>query len=340
MDGTNGQTHPNEISNRFCSYYTNVGHEFAAKIPPSKNSSMSYMKGNFAQSLFFEPVDEDEVSKILKRLKPKKSTGYDNISAQLLKNFTNELALPISMIINSSLSSGIVPDCMKLAKFVPVYKSKGDAQHFTNYRPISLLPVLSKILEKVVHKRLYAYLRKYEILNKSQYGFRNSHSTTDAITELTSHILHNYDQRKFTLSVFLDLSKAFDTIDHNTLLKKLYHYGIRGIALDWFKSYLIRKQYVQYKDSYPHTQDLTCGVPQGSFLGPLLLTLYTNDLPECLSNTKSLLLVDDTTMYLSGNCHKTIFSKMRCDISELNEWFRAYMLSLNISKTKDVGHFL
>ncbi len=253
-------TNPMDISNGFCSYFTNVGHDFAAKIPTSKNSPMSYMRDNFMQSFFFEPVDVEEITNILKRLKPKKSSGYDNISAHLLKNFTNELALPISIIVNSSLCSGIVPDCMKLAKIVPVYKQKGDAQLFTNYRPISLLPVLSKILEKVVHKRLYDYLIKNKILNKSQYGFRNQHSTTDAITELVSHILHNFDQRKFTLSVFLDLSKAFDTIDHNTLLKKLYHYGIRGIALDWFKSYLVRKQFVTYKDCCSNIRDLTCGV--------------------------------------------------------------------------------
>ncbi len=329
-------TNPNEIANHFCSYYTNVGHEFAAKIPSSKNSAMSYMKGNFVQSLFFEPVDEDEIKKILQSLKPKKSVGYDNISAHLLKQLSSEIALPISTIINSSLSSGIVPECMKLAKIVPIYKSKGDSQLFTNYRPISLLPVLSKLLEKVVHKRLYEYLIKYDILNKSQYGFRNSHSTTDAITELASHILQNYDKREFTLSVFLDLSKAFDTINHNTLLKKLHHYGIRGIALDWFKSYLVRKQFVKYKDYQSATQDLTCGVPQGSVLGPLLFILYTNDLPSCLSNSKSLLFADDTTIYLSGNCRKYMSSKMKADISELIEWFRANKLSLNINKTNFV----
>ena len=329
-------TNPHDISNAFCSYYTNVGHEYAAKIPTSKNSPMSYMKDNFVQSLFFEPVDEGEITKILRQLKPKKSSGYDNISAHLLKYFTKELAVPLSIIINSSLSSGIVPDCMKLAKIVPVYKQKGDAQLFTNYRPISLLPVLSKVLEKVVHKRLYEYLVKNKILNKSQYGFRTLHSTTDAITELVSHILHNFDQRKFTLSVFLDLSKAFDTIDHNTLLKKLYHYGIRGIALDWFRSYLERKQFVKYKDCCSDIKDLTCGVPQGSVLGPLLFILYTNDLPSCLSNSKSLLFADDTTIYLSGDCRKAMFSKMKADISELIEWFRANKLSLNISKTNSV----
>lgn len=163
-----------------------------------------------------------------------------------------------------SFSQGIFPDLLKIAKICPIYKAKNN-QEFTNYRPISLLPSFTKIFEKTVHKRLYAYLIRKQILYESQYGFRIGHSTTNAISELTYAILKGFNENKFTLSVFLDLSKAFDTIDHNILLHKLEYYGIRGIALEWFKSYLSnREQYVEFKNTKSYRKPISCGVPQGS----------------------------------------------------------------------------
>ena len=205
------------------------------------------------------------------------------------------------MLINKSFETGIFPDLLKLAKIVPIYKAK-DNKVLTNYRPISLLQILSKIFEKVVHKRLYDYMFKNEYLYCSQYGFREKHSTSNAVTELYSNILRGFENRETTLSVFLDLSKAFDTIDHNILLNKLEHYGIRGIALHWFQSYLSnRKQYVHYKCSDFKVCEVSCWVPQGSVLGPLLFIIYTNDLPNSLDACKSILFADDTTVYISGN---------------------------------------
>ena len=330
-------TDPNTISNEFCKYYSSIGNTFASKIPDSKYGSERFLKGNFPHSLFLQPTDSDEIMKIICNLKNKKSYGFDGISSSIFKNFAHELSSPISEIFNMSISSGIVPDIMKIAKVIPVYKSKGDAKLFTSYRPISLLPVLSKLLEKIIHKRLYSFLVKHNILYESQYGFRNSHSTINAVSELTSHILENFDKRKMTLSVFLDLSKAFDTIDHNILLKKLTHYGIRGISHDWFRSYLQnRQQYVQYKSYHSVSHNVDCGVPQGSVLGPLLFILYTNDLPNCLSKTKSILFADDTTIHVSGINKKSLFTDMKTDIAELIEWFRANKLSLNLTKTNYV----
>ena len=144
---------------------------------------------------------------------------------------------PISVLVNISLRSGIFPDIYKIAKVVPIYKSK-NKEDIGNYRPISLLPTLSKILEKIMHKRTFNFLQKSKILYSSQYGFRSKHSTNDAIAELISNVTENLEDKYSTLCMFLDLSKAFDTIDHNILLNKLSHYGIRGISLDWFRSYL------------------------------------------------------------------------------------------------------
>ena len=168
----------------------------------------------------------------------------------------------------------------------------------------------------------------------SQYGFRPRHSTTQAVNELVDDIATSFENKKHTLSVFLDLSKAFDTIDHDILLKKLEWYGVRGLALEWFRSYLTnRKQYVQYKDSKSSTNIIPCGVPQGSVLGPLLFIIYTNDLPNCLTNCKAILFADDTTLYNSSPDIKHLYSSINSELDSLTEWFRANKLSLNVSKT-------
>jgi len=166
-----------------------------------------------------------------------------------------------------------------LAKVVRIYKAK-ENYIFYNYRPVSLLPCISKSLEKLIHKRLYNFLIKYNILYKSQYGFRLKHSTINAVTEPCYNIVNSFVNNQCTLAVCLDLSKAFDTINHQTLLNKLAYYGVRGVALERFSNYLKnRKQYVEYKNCRSQTQEIVCGVPHGPVLGPLLFIIYTNDLP-------------------------------------------------------------
>ena len=255
----------------------------------------------------------------------KETSNVPNIGNSFCKFFTNV-----------GKSTGRFPDLLKIAKVVPIYKSK-DKKDLTNYRPISLLPIFSKIFEKVVHKRLYKFLEKYDILYGSQYGFREGHSTLNAVTEFVSDVLKGFNDRKMTLSVFLDLSKAFDTIDHDILLHKLNYYGIRGLALEWFKSYLYqRKQFVQYKNFDSETLQIECGVPQGSVLGPLLFIIYTNDLPKSVNFSKTILFADDTTIYSTGSDKNVLFRQIKEDLTSLIDWFRANKLSLNISKTNYV----
>ncbi len=172
------------------------------------------------------------------------------------------------------------------------------------------------------------------ILYNKQYGFRPNHSTVNAVTNFVADILISNEEKKYTVSVLLDLSKAFDTIDHNILLTKLEYYGIRGIALEWFRSYLShRTQYVDYKSVNSSSLEISCGVPQGSVLGPLLFIIYTNDLPHSLIHSKCILFADDTTVYSSSPNIKDVVSSVENDLSILHDWFCANKLSLNVNKT-------
>ena len=324
---------PDKISNGFCNYFANVGKSLASKIPIINKSATSYISRDVQHSLFLSPTDRIEISDIISKIKNKTSSGYDHLSNALIKEIHNQITEPLTTIVNKSLEAGYVPNEMKIAKIIPVFKSK-EKVHFSNYRPISLLPTLSKILEKVVYKRLYKFLLQNNILFNSQYGFRSGHSTSDAVAELVSSILFGFDNKEMTLAVFLDLSKAFDTVDHKILLDKLERYGIRGTALDWFRSYLSdRKQFVQYKTARSSASDIEYGVPQGSVLGPLLFIIYINDLNNCLDLCKAILFADDSTVYITGKNKKLLFFQMKKELLSLIEWFQVNKLSLNLIKT-------
>ena len=240
-------TNPDEIADAFNSYFTNIGPQLATKIRNKHvNSNFSkFLPPKFEKSLFFTPTDEEEVLKIVRCLKPSRSSGHDEISVNLLKKIILQLTKPLTYIFNISLSSGKCPNSLKIAKVVPVFKRKDDASLLTNYRPISLLPSISKILEKIIHKRLYIFLQVNGLLIPNQFGFRKGHSTDLAIIQLLDKITESFANKEHLIGIFMDLSKAFDTIDHDILIYKLKRYGVHGLALSWIIDYLIENNIIQ-----------------------------------------------------------------------------------------------
>ena len=332
VDG-NKTDDPATMAESFNNFFVNLGPDLANKIPDSQTEFHTFLKNRTSQSLFFEPVVDEEIKIIINNLNNKKGSGYDGITNFLLKNVVNEIISPLTYILNQSLSNGKVPDKMKIAKVVPIFK-KGHKESLNNYRPISLLTTISKILERLVYKRTLKFLIDYNILSNSQFGFRKQHSTTHALLTFVDKVAHAIDNFEHTIGVFLDFSKAFDTINHEILLYKLNHYGIRGRALEWFKDYLTnRKQFVNIKGHDSQYKLISCGVPQGSLLGPLLFILYINDLQNSSHILSFICFADDTNLFLSHRNPNTLINQLNNELKFVQSWIHANKLSLNIEKT-------
>lgn len=265
-------------------------------------------------------------------MKPKSSRGFDNMSNNLLKNIKYEIADYLTNFVNEMFKKGEFPDSLKIAKIVPIYK-KGDIHKFENYRPISLLSSISKVFERVIHDQIYTYFTESHLLYTSQYGFRTQHSTEYAALELLDKIIIDMDQGNIPINIYMDLSKAFDTVDHSILLLKLKHYGIGKEALKLLTNYLSNRiQYVTFNSYSSSKMHVKSGVPQGSILGPLLFIIYVNDIVNVTKAFTPLIYADDITLY--ANINSTNINILNNELYSISNWLKMNKLSLNINKTK------
>lgn len=324
---------PKEMSEVFNEHFTSIGNKLAEKIIPPNKSYKEFLKPA-ATSFSISPPDSETVCKLLRGLDVSKAVGLDNIPNRLLKIASDIVGPSLCMIFRKSVESGIFPEEWKLAKVTPVFK-KGERTDVNNYRPISVVPTIAKIFEKIIHDQLYSYLNVNELLAPCQSGFRSMHSTTTALLEATNTWSLNIDNGLLNGVIFIDLKKAFDTINHEILISKLSNYGLDMNSLGWFKSYLSdRAQRCTVNGNLSEPRVVSCGIPQGSNLGTLLFLTYINDLPNCLSTATSRMYADDTNISFEGTSVQEIEEQMNNELQNINVWLRANKLSLNVAKTE------
>ena len=262
-----------EISNEFNEFFTNIGKNLESKLIKTDCTFDSFLTYPNIENIYMEPATEDEVKKIIQEMDPNKSNGPYSFPTKLLKLIANIISKPISEVINISMTTGTFPDILKTTEVIPIF-NKRDRHSCNDYRPISLLSNINKIFEKIIHQRTYKFLDDCKVFFAHQFGFRHKHSTDQALFKITELIRKAIDNKKIACGVFIDLQKAFDTVNHKILLEKLKHYGIRGNAYRLFESYLSKRyQYVSINGNLSEKLLITHGVPQGSVLGPLLFII-------------------------------------------------------------------
>ena len=326
-------TDKKQIVDNFNKYFVNVGASLANNIQKSDINPTSYISNTIMESMYAPNVNETEIIRIIQNLKSS-SPGWDNVSVKVIKHTYHSYIEPLKHLMNLSLIDGVFPNELKIAKIIPIYK-QGNYMHMSNYRPVSVLPIFSKILERIMYNRILSFINKHDILYKYQFGFRKGHSTNLALIYLIDKISSAANDNEYIIGTFLDFRKAFDTVNYSILLQKLYKYGIRGVCHKWFCSYLYqRQQYVTYNNEISSKLIVTCGVPQGSILGPILFLLYINDLVNVSALLFPILFADDTNIFISGKNLRQLVSTLNSELEKVVEWLQVNKLSLNVNKTQ------
>ena len=323
------------IANEFGNFFSNIGIKVQNSVKNRCQQVQEYIIcDNRGESfeLAFDPCTSDELLKIIKSLKSN-SAGVDGLSLRAFKAIMHYILPCLLFIINLSLEKGIFPDQLKVAKVIPLHKG-GPKKEIENWRPISILPLFSKLLEKVVHKRLYSFLQANDLLSETQFGFRKGHSTTNALQQLIESINSGMDRGETPLSIFIDIRKAFDTVDFQTLLSRMESLGVRGKCLKWFESYLTgRSLKVVLNDVGSAAFPVTCGVPQGSVLGPLLYLIYVDLMRLYLKDVCLTSFADDTVLTVFASSVKDLVRKANLALERLEIFTSLSLLCVNVRKT-------
>jgi len=324
-------------ANSLNQYFTDTS-KFKALQGQTKDSIelLHNVEVNTTKSMYINFVEIDDIRTIIRRMKNKKSQDIYGFSVSILKKVENELIHPLTYLINMCISQGVFPNELKKAKVVPIHK-KGKSDECENYRPISILPTLSKIFETLLKVKTMNFLVKSSVLNASQHGYMKQKSTNTALLDVIETITEAFDQKEKIQISCCDLSKAFDAVDHGILIRKLEFYGIRGMPLELFQSYLSdRCQSVCWKNVLSAENLVSRGVPQGSILGPVLFIIYLNDLPNNVTSFRACLYADDTSFVNKCGKNQDLQVFVNKTLDEAKFWFNSNNLILNEKKTQQI----
>lgn len=320
-----------EKADAFSEYFASVGENLAKNIPSSTVSYTNYLPVPNPNSIYLDDISYEELLASIISLKNSKSTGPDDLSCFIIKSARVYIIEPLLHIFNLSISQGIFPDKLKVARICPIFK-KGEKKYCSNYRPIALTSTFGKLLEKIIYKRMLSFLNKYNLIYEYQFGFRENYSTSLALIEVMN-MINTECKNNYVLGIFIDLQKAFDTVNHKILFEKLYNLGIRGKLLNWIKSFLSdRYIFTKINKSTSGNYLINCGVPQGCVLSSLLFLLYINDFKYAIDQ-KLRLFADDSNIFIISNNLQELFRLGNETLKAINTWLSANQLSLNTSKS-------
>ncbi|XP_031350575.1 uncharacterized protein LOC116176232 [Photinus pyralis] len=320
------------------SYFNNIASVIVDNLPLTNIDPLTYCDSSFARDnckFKFTNVSQINVREVINTLKNSNGKDIYGLSANLIKRNVSLLVKPITVIINSIINSGSFPDMLKTAVIIPIPK-KGNKNDISAYRPISILPIFSKICERILNQQIMSYLEASNLLHDKQFGFRKGRGTSNAIIEFTRSTLEAFENGFHTVATFIDMSKAFDCVNHEILIRKLRHvYNFDSNSCSIISSYLSgRSHCVLFNNVVSHKLTVTLGVPQGSVLGPTLFLIYVNDMPLCLPpDVSCLLYADDATLISASRDVESASSKANASMDSINNWCLANKLKLNSSKT-------